>query len=185
MLFPQLSHRFQEWQTKKILACHSDGVKKVHFRLLLQPWRLNVVWGEFIVRNKSAKMNFSLEILLPHLCQCMQRKHWLTLTKAVITSKWTGSTQIKQPTKITQRCAAQRGGLKLLLHREVCILNPLEGHYSSTVLFTAPINNNSQSPRVFHCPNLHEVWGLQRMWMIEVIASMYSQTHATQGGWWA
>lgn len=58
----------------------------------------------------------------------------------------------------TEMCSSG-GRLKLLLYREVCILNPLESHYSSTVLFTALINNNSQSPRVLHCPNLHEVWG--------------------------
>lgn len=110
-------------------------------------------------------------------------KHRLTLRWAAITSNWTGPTQTKQPTTITQGCAALGGGLKLLLYGQVCILNPQESHYSSTVLFTAPINNNSQSPRVLHCPNLHEVWGLRYMWVIEVRANVHSLTHATRGEW--
>ncbi|KAI9528511.1 hypothetical protein NQZ68_020337, partial [Dissostichus eleginoides] len=59
-------------------------------------------------------------------------------------------------------CSSE-GRLKLLLLTKVYILKPLEGHYSSTVRFPALINNNSQSPKVLHCPNLHEVWGLQRI----------------------
>lgn len=37
-----------------------------------------------------------MEILLLHLSQCMQPEHWLTLTKVVLTSKWTSPTQSKQ-----------------------------------------------------------------------------------------
>lgn len=34
--------------------------------------------------------------------------------------------------------------------------------------------------QALHCPNLHEVWGLQLMRVIEVRANMYSQMHASQ-----
>lgn len=66
-----------------------------------------------------------------------QRKHWLTLTKALITSKWTGPAPNKQPTKITQGCAAQGGGLKLLLQQ--------------TSLHTEPTGEPLQLNRSFYC----------------------------------
>jgi len=61
--------------------------------------------------EENSSSEFLLEILLPHLRHCVQRNHRLTWTKAVITSKWTSPTQIKQSTKIKQRCTVQlRGG---------------------------------------------------------------------------
>lgn len=116
--------------------------------------------------NSTARINFSLEIPLFHL--------WASACNKSTDSPWWSYS--KSRPKPVQRCAAPEGSRKLLPHRQICEPDPPESHYGSTFLFTELINKNSRSHPVFHCPNLHDVWGLRHTQAPEVRSSVRSQT---------